>query len=149
MKIIPVFISILLFISCSDSKTGSKEEHSHDAAATENHQQESSDAMEFNNGSKWKADETTRQRVQNMQSIANSAEPKTSDEYIAVAKNLKSETDLLISECRMQGADHDALHKWLMPYLNEVQALEKGDENASTHFENVKHQLAQFDNYFE
>src|SRR5688572_5827590 len=105
MKIIPVFISILLFISCSDSKTGSKEEHSHDAAATVNHQQKSSDAMELNNGSKWKADETTRQRVQNMQSIANSAEPKTSDEYIAVAKNLKSETDLLISECRMQGAD--------------------------------------------
>jgi len=149
MKTILIIISIGLFISCSDSKTGTKEDHSHDAAAVEHHQPESSDAMELNNGNKWKSDETTRQHVQNMQSIVNGAEPKTPDEYVAVAKHLKSEADKLISDCRMQGADHDALHKWLMPYLNEVQALEKGDENASMHFENVKHKLAEFNNYFE
>ncbi|HRF19060.1 MAG TPA: hypothetical protein PK977_12880, partial [Chitinophagaceae bacterium] len=46
---------------------------------------------------------------------------------------LQSGLDKMISECRMKGPDHDALHKWLEPLIGQVKKLnetEKPEESA-------------------
>jgi hypothetical protein len=61
---------------------------------------------------------------------------------------LQKHADKLIKECRMTGPDHDALHAWLGPFLQHVQALKTNrDTESASHA--LNEDMKVFDTYFE
>ena len=57
----------------------------------------------------------------------------------------------LITECKMKGADHDALHHWLEPVIEKTKELKSVDteEKGAIILSNINHDLDLFDQYFE
>ena len=57
----------------------------------------------------------------------------------------------LISECKMTGADHDALHKWLEPLIGEMGKLKKStnEQEAAGIVKEIDEQLKLYTQYFE
>nr|MBP9549648.1 hypothetical protein [Chitinophagales bacterium] len=57
----------------------------------------------------------------------------------------------MISECRMQGADHDALHLWLEPLMGmnkKLQAAGSVEEGAES-LAMIQEQVNLYSQYFE
>jgi hypothetical protein len=57
----------------------------------------------------------------------------------------------MISSCTMHGKAHDALHDWLMPFLqlNKEYAAAPDDVTQSAKFEKIKDSLSTFHERFE
>jgi hypothetical protein len=57
----------------------------------------------------------------------------------------------MVTECKMKGADHEALHQWLEPLMEKTRELKKVSnvENAATLLSEIGKQLALFPQYFE
>jgi len=57
----------------------------------------------------------------------------------------------MVKECRMQGADHKALHQWLEPLIKNVGQLKKAsdEKEASTLMNEISEQLTNYHQYFE
>jgi len=81
------------------------------------------------------------------------AETEHSDlkDYSQLGSSLQKNIDLLTSNCTMEGKAHDELHKWLLPYIDMVDKLNKSknsDEALHT-FEEIKSSYKTFNLYFE
>lgn len=108
----------------------------------------------LNHGAKWVVDKTTCNNVINLQqavSTADSKTPKDLRDYQQAATTLQSGITQLMRQCRMQGAPHLALHKWLEPLIKQVAKLNQATNTAaaSASFNEVKTQLSLFDRYFQ
>ena len=144
-------VIFLLIVGCtpSENKTeeSPKEEHSH-------HQAEESEKLTLNNGVRWITDESTKRNVIAIRDLVISLDEKqlqTIENYHTAADEIKAKTNILIKECKMQGADHDALHLWLYPLLDDIKALSISTEPETSKqlFESILHRLYAFDTYFE
>jgi hypothetical protein len=137
----PILVSLVLFTaSCSNNQVNSetKEAQPH---ATETSQAK----LQLNNGKKWKLDEATRQ---NMKPIKAHIAQASHTNGVLSGDELQKHADKLIKECRMSGPDHDALHAWLGPFLQHVQAL-KSNRNAESATHALNEDVKEFDTYFE
>jgi hypothetical protein len=146
-----VIVCCLLIVGCipSENKTkeSQKEEHSH-------HQAEVSEKLTLNNGVRWKTDESTKRNVfaiRDLVILLDEKQLQTIEDYHTAADEIKAKTNILIKECKMQGADHDALHLWLHPLLDDIKALSISTEPETSKqlFESILHRLYAFDTYFE
>ena len=137
----PILIVLLhITASCSNNQVNSetKEAQPH---ATETSQAK----LQLNNGKKWKLDEATRQNMKEMKAYI----AQTSDASGGMrGDELQKHADKLIKECRMSGPDHDALHAWLGPFLQHVQAL-KSNRDAESAAHAINEDVKEFDTYFE
>jgi len=121
--------------------TDTDHEHAHNAA----------NERSLNNGVKGKADSSTNKNVSALSNVIASAKPVSLEDYRNTGKNLQEGIKKMISECRMQGPDHDALHHWLEPLMEEnkklleVTTAEEGKEI----FEMIRKQIENFSGYFE
>ncbi len=70
---------------------------------------------------------------------------------LAAGNELQTGVDKMIKECRMQGADHDALHLWLEPLMKNVAALKKAasEQEASQALAGITERLDMYTQYFE
>lgn len=151
-----LFAVVILFfaMSCKDQKEGGNAETEKVQLAGEHEHDAKEKGLALNNGSKWKADSSTNKNVRNLQQIADdfSALPvKSMTAYGNVAAELQAGLDTMISECRMQGADHDALHQWLEPLIGQVKKLKTtaGEEEAAHVMEEIREQVKLYAQYFE
>lgn len=108
----------------------------------------------LNHGAKWVVDKTTCNNIINLQRAVNAADSKTPKDlrdYQQAATTLQSGITKLMRQCRMQGAAHLALHKWLEPLIKQVAKLNQVTNTvaASASFDAVKAQLSLFDRYFQ
>jgi len=57
----------------------------------------------------------------------------------------------MVSECKMKGADHEALHHWLEPIMEKAKELKNANsiETARTIFGEIEKQINLFHQYFE
>ena len=57
----------------------------------------------------------------------------------------------MVNECKMKGADHEALHHWLEPVMKKTKELKSANsvENARTIFDEIEKQINLFPQYFE
>ncbi|MGZ5135426.1 MAG: hypothetical protein ACXWCG_09755 [Flavitalea sp.] len=136
----PIIVSFMLFTaSCSNnqSKSETKETQTH---ATETNQAK----LQLNNGEKWKLDEATRQNMKEIKAYISQA----THANVLSGEELQKYTDKLIKECRMSGADHDAIHVWLRSFSQHVQAL-KVNRDAESASHNLNEDVKEFDTYFE
>lgn len=118
------------------------QEHSHEVKEA---------ALTLNNGAKWKADSITNANVKQLINIADSGKPASLNEYQQLGNNILDGINKLLKDCKMQGADHEALHHWLEPLLNKNDSLIKSSSLAQAQqiFTEEKQQLNLYHNYFE
>ena len=114
----------------------------------------SSEKLTLNNGAKWKVDRTTSSNVNNLKLIVNGFNKSTDRSLKAYKKagdGLQNGLAKMIKECRMQGPDHLALHKWLEPLMAQVAKLKQATTNAaaaqSLNF--IQLQLNRYNQFFE
>jgi len=136
-------------LACNNTTTEKKE-----ATPEVDHQHSEVTTLKLNNGVKWKTDESTNKNVAELEAIANRFHNDTTKQvadFTAFANEMQTGLDKMIRECRMQGADHEALHQWLEPLLNNVGALKKAvdKKEGPKLFEEIRERLQNFHQYFE
>jgi Cu/Ag efflux pump CusA len=153
-KIIVILLLSTGFWACNNSETAAKKEG---AAATEADHHEHADnktGLELNNGAKWIADSSTNNNVKNLQVILEKFEAGADQSmaaYKLVADDLQMGLNKMVSECKMKGPDHDALHKWLEPLIAQVKELKKvfSEADASKLLTAIHTQVSYYYQYFE
>ena len=103
-------------------------------------------------GKKWQSDEATLKHIQNLQNIGeNVTSLEQIDDYHQLSTRFSKEIDALLDDCTMEGPDHNALHKYLMPLMKKNKMLGKvKSTNRGEHIlENMKTQLSEYQEFFK
>jgi len=159
-KYIVISTVILIGISygCNDSvkKQNSETPQTQQLEAHEEstHQHSQGDSIELTNGAKWKVVPEMMKHIRNMESDINKfSEIKHTElkDFTQLGVSLQRNIDLLTSNCTMVGKAHDELHKWLLPYIDMVDKLNKSKNSteALRTFEEIKASYKTFNLYFE
>ena len=138
-----IVLLIVAFAACNEQvKTENKsKEHANESAHVVR-------VIPLNNGGKWKADESTKNNVASIRVLINDSAYATADKRDQLVSHLQGKIDTLISQCRMNGADHDALHVWLERVLTDTKEL-KQDGEYSKKYAALKDDVESFHTYFE
>lgn len=107
--------------------------------------------IKLNNGSKWQANKETTEGVDKMLNLVKSSDPKTVEDYQALASKLNEDKNFVVKKCTMEGPSHDNLHVFLHPLIEKIEALGKvstTDEGAET-VASIKENLEGYYNYFQ
>jgi hypothetical protein len=155
---ISTMILMSIFYGCNnsvkDENTKISNTPSAEAADGSEHKHSENDSIELNNGSKWKVVPEMMKHIKNMESDINSFSETQQTElkdFTQLGLSLQKNIDLLTSNCTMEGKAHDELHKWLLPYIDMVEKLNKSknsDEALQT-FKEIKYSFKIFNLYFE
>lgn len=141
-----------IFLFGCNSKTGEEKKSATDTA-TENHKEheEKVAGLVLNEGAKWKADSTTVLNVALLHNIVSLAKKQSFANYLQTATALHDGLSKMVNECKMKGADHDALHRWLEPLIEKTTNLKKVSsiDNAATILSDIEKQINLFPQYFE
>ena len=133
-------------------------QHSHDAkpedgaaATVQAATAAPSSDLELNNGNKWKADALTMLHARALQQIIDSALAQSPANHAATTARLEAELSKMVSDCKMKGPDHDALHLWLEPFMDMVKTYKQDSVEASqgTQLQALQQQARLFNMYFE
>lgn len=111
-------------------------------------------SLTLNNGAKWKADSITSHNVIRLKVTANMFRVKPFpilDTYQLLGGYLSNDVDTMLQQCKMTGADHEALHKWLAPILNQSTRLKTITDTAEARkvFDSVDRRINIFPQYFD
>lgn len=111
----------------------------------------SSDNLQLNNGAKWKVNAEMKPHIEKGNEILSAYKAQQSTQYNDLAQQLKSQNDMLIGSCTMQGESHDELHKWLHPHIELIQKLEdaKDPKVAEVIVGQIEQSFQTYQNYFE
>jgi len=149
MKIIQIMLLATGLLLACNSKTESPStvEPAAEIHAPDDH----ASGLVLNNGAKWKADLSTIGNVDLLQKVVSGAKKESLDNYLQTAAQLEAGLNKMVSECKMQGADHDALHLWLEPLMEKARDLKKvtSTETAATLLTEIDKQVNLFSQYFE
>ncbi|MBS1751393.1 MAG: hypothetical protein JST63_15945 [Bacteroidetes bacterium] len=142
-------ISILFLWSCNNSPEKSTT-HQETENHTEHQHDESSEAIELNNGEKWLVNEEMKPFVLKGEELVNTYIQNNQTDYKALAQKLNDQNDQLIKSCTMDGKSHDELHKWLHPHLNIVKTLENETDatKANEIVSQLQHSYQEYHKYF-
>lgn len=110
--------------------------------------------LALNNGQKWKVDQATQNNLINLQNTVRAFDGsagKTIEDYQEVRLDLADGITKMVTECHMSGPDHEALHQWLKPLINDVAALKNAKTltEAADLYKTATDQLALHAEYFE
>lgn len=134
---------IFLATGCNEHQT-----HQHETVSSKP-VEEATAALTLNEGRKWKLDEPTRENMKSIRETFDKTQPLKAD-YTALAAELQTKSNKLVSECRMSGKDHDMLHVWLTGYLSALKELTSSEEaTQKSAYDKIKTQLKTFTEYFE
>lgn len=142
---------LFLILSCNQPQ-GNREDMDH--AGHEHHDaMMSGSQMKLNNGAKWIVDAATSDNYDGMKTMTNmfAAEPSPSlSNYQIYGSDLTKALNKMISDCKMKGADHDALHQWFEPLLRQANDLKNMQDSLSAKklFDSVHTRVNVFKDYF-
>ena len=143
LKITTIALSIFFLFSCNNkAKTETNE-----PVATEEHQHSDDEAIQLNEGKKWKVDENMMAHIRTMEKDIASFDNSKPENYPVLAADLKKNLDLLTSNCTMKGQAHDELHKWLLPFLDLADNFSK--DKSAEQFAEIQNSFKTFNQYFE
>lgn len=147
------FLSILVLgvgiFSCK-SKNNNEQKITDTLSVQHEEHQKEGESLQLNKGAKWKVDSNTTINIGLIKkTIATTLNQKSID-FTTVAGQLQEDLNKLISECKMTGADHEALHQWLEPLLEKVKNLKEATAvTGPTLLKEISDHLNLFANYFE
>ena len=144
-----LLLPALFFISCADNAgeqpaaaTAVEEQHEHS---------DEQEAIELNNGQKWKVDENMMVYIVQMEKDVAGFNGSIMEEYRQLASGLEHNIEQLTSNCTMEGQAHDELHKWLLPFieLSEQFSAAATQQDAEKYYGQIKTSMEDFHRYFE
>lgn len=147
-KSILLIASLFILAACNQPAGNTTNAEANDSTA------HTPSTLSLNNGNKWVADTSTNQRVIDLRTIADNfkIQPSPSiNEYNILGNDLDQSLQRLLKECKMTGADHDALHQWLEPLLQETNQLKTitNISSAKQIFDTVDKRIDSFHQYFQ
>ena len=153
-KIIIILLFSTGFWACNNPETSSKKEVTPAVDADNHEHADNKTGLELNNGAKWIADSSTNNNVKNLQVVLeqfNAGTDQTMAAYKLAAENLQLGLNKMVSECKMKGPDHDALHKWLEPLIGQVKELKQvsTEADAAKMIATIQTQVNYYNQYFE
>lgn len=115
---------------------------------------ETEKVISLNRDAKWKADASTAKNVSLLQQkalVLNKGAKATAADYHTISNELQVGINLLVKECSMKGADHDALHLWLEPLMGEVKELKTvtTTDTGDRLFYSIRTRLLDYNLYFQ
>lgn len=146
-KIVLLCLSILT-VGCKNNSDGKIETEVSSVAQAHAHGDEE---IQLNQGQKWKVDAEMLSIIRAMENDVASFKGSELAEYNSLSEKLKKNIDLLTSNCTMKGQAHDELHKWLLPYIDLVNAFSEAKSGADSEklFQDVKNSFVTFNQYFQ
>lgn len=150
MNKLPVLLfATLLLLACNIQNKYEKSASS--TQATHEEHTEKLAGLNLNNGAKWKTDTATFENAISLQKIVSVTKTESLPEYLQTAAALQDGLNKMVSECKMSGADHEALHHWLEPLLEQTKQLQQATtkEIAVAALINIEKQLNLFTQYFQ
>ena len=113
-----------------------------------------STSLLLHDGAKWKSDSITRKNVNLMAEIIdqfNKGSDKSKSAHRKAGEKLKKAVNTLISECRMSGPEHEILHKWLEPMIEQLSGVPEisDKEDIDRFWLALLEQVNLFSEYFE
>lgn len=138
-----IVLLIAFLASCNNPKS-SEQEEGKKTNETEHHL-----AVPLNNGAKWKADEATKKNVAAIVQVVNDSAYADAMNRKQFYSSLQTGIDTLINQCKMKGAEHDALHVWLEKLLDDVKEIKKEDEEYGEAYASLKRDVGSFYEFFE
>jgi hypothetical protein len=100
---------------------------------------------------KWTMPEAMMRHIRNLEQDVSDLNASSGKDHAALAAKIKEHTSQLISSCTMDGDAHDALHDWLMPFLqlNKAYAAAPDAKAQAAKFKEIQDSLAVFHERFE
>lgn len=100
---------------------------------------------------KWPIPEVMMKHLRDLEQDVRNLDGAAEKDHAALAAKIDGHTDRLISSCTMDGKAHDALHDWLMPFiqLNKAYAAAPDGGAKSAKFKEIKDSLTTFHERFE
>lgn len=150
-KIILIPAIALFLFSCGNASNEKSEDLSEIETHDEHHHDDESEAIELNNGEKWKVDANMITHIRNMENDVISFAKVEQKDYKVLSEKLQASIDLLTSNCTMTGQAHDELHKWLLPYMDLVEELSEAEDKieAEKQFQEIQTSITTFNHYFQ
>ncbi len=150
-RIVAILLAAGFLLACNQGSDHARDEHAKPLEEKHQDHENNSAGLVLNNGAKWKADSPTRVNVALLQDIASKSKQGSLNDYHQTAGRLQEGLNKMVKECKMQGPDHDALHKWLQPLVENTKELAKQTtaENAAVSLKKIEQQLGLFPQYFE
>lgn len=149
-KTILLGLSTFLLWGCNNSSEKSATDQQEEIHVT--HQQDdSSEAIELDNGEKWLVNEEMKPFVQKGAELVNAYIEENKTGFKELAVQLQEENNQLIKSCTMDGKSHDELHKWLHPHLELVKELENESDavKAKEIVKQLQHSYQEYGDYFK
>ena len=143
MKKLLIILTVAISACTSQVKTDKQDNKN------SNEQDHTSTELRLNNGNKWKADEATKRNVSAMVHVVNNSSYAEAANRRELSVEMQSKVDSLINQCKMKGADHDALHVWLERVLKDLKELKEGDVEYSKAHAALKKDIESFYAFFE
>lgn len=153
-KLLTLLILTGTLWACNHQQPAENKTTPADPEKNELHEGAFPEKLVLNNGRKWKVDASTDNNVKHLQEIleeftTRNAQPLPA--YKKLQEDLEQGINKMISECKMTGPDHEALHKWLEPLIAQVGHL-KGVQTAAeaaSAFKAIDNQANIYNQYFE
>lgn len=100
---------------------------------------------------KWRMPEAMMKHMRNLDLDVRTVGSSAEKDHAALATKIDEHTKQLISSCTMDGQAHQALHDWLMPFLqlNKDYAAAPDVATKSAKFKEIQDSLAAFHERFE
>jgi len=153
-KLLIPLLLIVALLACNNHKPVKNKNYNNPVEADEHHAGVTNEKLELNNGAKWKADTTTNNNVNDLKRILTkfySGSDKSLSAYKKAQSHLQQGIDKMTAECKMEGPDHIALHKWLEPLLVRVTAFKQAPNPpaAAEALKAIQDQVSLYGQYFE
>ena len=155
MKKFKYLIPVMLFglLACN-SESGESGHNHHNKAEANKEQADSShqhdegqEAVQLDNGKKWKANAETISGVSDMTTIVQQGiAGKIGDAKLRDSLQVAFKT--IFDKCTMTGESHNQLHNFLLPLKGQLDKLKAGSSEMEILEEMLEH-LSTFKNYFE
>ncbi len=110
--------------------------------------------LALNGEEKWQADEATNANMQELQQLMQDylAQPDADSLYAIneLGRTMQLGFQEVFNDCRMKGPEHDMLHTYLMPMLDDVKTLETDNPEKALDARNrLSERLGQYQTYFK
>ena len=156
IKIALTGLLVVLFLACTNQNKTSLTDTVQTEAVHGHSTIEEAPAVELalNKGSKWQSDKSTWVHAANLNALVETFQKKENadlETYQVFAAAMQEELGGLVKDCKMKGAEHEALHLWLEPIMKDVNDLKKaGTAEEGKHIsENLTANVQKFSQYFE
>ena len=129
-------------LAAGDRQRTEHNDHQHD---------DESKALKLNSGVKWVVNEEMKPFILEAESILNQHIKSQSQDYQALAAQLKEKNSGLIKSCTMKGESHDELHKWLHPHIELIESLSNAEtaEEANKIITHLQTSFSTYNQYFQ